>query len=147
MSISRYDPVHDDAMVADEDGTHVRYVDHVQALTDLAESLGEQHEDARTAAVAAEREKWKAFADEKGEPRKVLGTLALTVEGDIIGDGAWCWFIFPGVRGKDDDTPARVMYKPMPIVDPDAYSGTRRIHSSRESALAAEAARTAKEQP
>jgi hypothetical protein len=57
VSISRYHPVHDDAIVADEDGTHVRYVDHVQALVDLTESLGEQHDTALTAAVAAEREK------------------------------------------------------------------------------------------
>lgn len=89
--------------------------------------------------AAAEREKWKAFADDKGEPRKVLGTLPLTIEGDIIGDNAWCWMIFPGAKGKDDDKPARLMYKPIPIVDPDAYTGTRRVHSSRAAALAAAA--------
>lgn len=89
------------------------------------------------AALTAERAKFAAFADEKGEPRKVLGTLPLTVEGDIIGDGAWCWFIFPGVLGKDDDKPARAMYRAMPIVDPDAYSGTRRVHSTKQAAEAA----------
>lgn len=71
--------------------------------------------------------------------RKVLGTLPLTVEGDVIGDGAYCWFMLPGVKGRDDDKPARVMYKPMPIVEPDAYGGSRKVHSTREAA--AEAAR------
>jgi hypothetical protein len=89
------------------------------------------------AALTAERAKFAAFADENGEPRKVLGTLPLTVEGDIIGDGAWCWFIFPGACGKDDDKPARVMYRATPIVDPDAYSGTRRVHSTKQAAEAA----------
>lgn len=93
--------------------------------------------DGAKAAVELQRAKFAAFADEKGEPRRVLGTLPLTVEGDIIGDGAWCWFIFPGVLGKDDDKPARAMYRAMPIVDPDAYSGTRRVHSTKQAAEAA----------
>ena len=36
MSISRYNPVHEDAMVADEDGTHVRYADHTAEVERLS---------------------------------------------------------------------------------------------------------------
>ena len=65
------------------------------------------------AAVAAEREKWAAFADEKGEPRKVLGTLPVTADGCVIGHGArihgfWNdgkpgWTGFSAVRVDTDD--------------------------------------------
>ncbi len=43
------------------------------------------------AAVAAEREKWAAFADEKGEPRKVLGTLPVTADGYIACQDSVVW--------------------------------------------------------
>jgi len=51
--MNRYNPVHEDAMVADENGTHVRYEDHA-------------------AAIAAERAKFAAFADENARLRSVL---------------------------------------------------------------------------
>lgn len=38
-------------------------------------------------AILAERERWRAFADEKGEPRKVLGTLPVLASGEFVGDG------------------------------------------------------------
>ena len=38
----------------------------------------------RTKLLAAERARWVAFADEKGEPRKVLGDLVLTEDGCVI---------------------------------------------------------------
>jgi hypothetical protein len=38
------------------------------------------------AALAAERAKFAAFADENGEPRKVLGTLPVTADGFVIGE-------------------------------------------------------------
>ena len=67
---------------------------------------------------------------------EVLGVLEKTVDGAIIGTGAWCWLMLPGVMGRDDDKPCRMMFRPCPIVDPDAYSGKRMVFSSRESALA-----------
>jgi hypothetical protein len=54
--MNRYNPVHEDAMVADENGTHVRYEDHAAALR----------------AERAKLEKFAAFAGPDGEPRKVL---------------------------------------------------------------------------
>lgn len=42
-------------------------------------------------AIAAERARWSAFADEKGEPRKVLGTLPVTADGCIVGEDAAVW--------------------------------------------------------
>jgi hypothetical protein len=44
------------------------------------------------AALAAERAKFAAFADENGEPRKVLGTLPVTADGYIIGDDCSVWY-------------------------------------------------------
>lgn len=45
------------------------------------------------ARVAAERAKWIAagFADEKGEPRKVVGTLPVTADGCIVGNHTKLW--------------------------------------------------------
>ena len=45
-------------------------------------------------ATTREREKWIAagFADEKGEPRKVLGTLPMTADGAYVGDDGNCFF-------------------------------------------------------
>lgn len=46
------------------------------------------------AALASERAKFAAFADEKGEPRKVLGTLPVTADGCIVGaDENVLWFV------------------------------------------------------
>lgn len=39
------------------------------------------------AALRAERAKFAAFADEKGEPRKVLGTLPVLASGEFVTEG------------------------------------------------------------
>lgn len=72
-----------------------------------------------------------------GEVVKVLGTLPVTADGAIIGDGAFCWFMLPGVKGKDDDKPARVAYHMGPVMDIEQYKGTRQVWSTREAAEAA----------
>jgi hypothetical protein len=74
--------------------------------------------------------------DSDGVDRKVLGTLPMTKDNCVIGDGAYVWFMLPGVKGRDDDTPCRIMFKPCPIVDPDSYNHNPRGHSTRESLLA-----------
>jgi hypothetical protein len=74
--------------------------------------------------------------DDTGTVRKVLGTLPLTVDGCLIGDGAWCWKMVQGVEGPDDAKPARISFRACPVTDPDAYTGVRRVWSSRESVLA-----------
>jgi hypothetical protein len=56
---------------------------HYVAWEDIATAL--------TAAVAAEREKWKAFAGPDGEPRKVLGTLPVTADGYIACQDSVVW--------------------------------------------------------
>ena len=75
---------------------------------------------------------------DNGVVRKVLGTLPLTADGCVIGNKAWLWNIFPGAKGRDDDRPMRVCYKPVPITDPDAYTdGPMQMYSTREAAEAA----------
>jgi hypothetical protein len=67
---------------------------HGIAWEDIATTL--------TAAVAAEREKWKAFAGPDGEPRKVLGTLPVTADGAIAMPGSFVyakWWGEHAVRG------------------------------------------------
>jgi len=94
----------------------------------------------------------KAFArppaghimESDGTIRKVIGTLPLTTDGAVVGNGAYLWNFLPGAKGRDDDRPMRVCYRVMPIMDPDEYtSGPMRMWSTRE---AAEAARAAKEE-
>lgn len=48
-------------------------------------------EDRIASALASERSKFAAFADEKGEPRKVLGTLPLTADGAIAMPGSFVY--------------------------------------------------------
>ena len=82
-------------------------------LPDEWNELEDRIATALTAAVAAEREKWKAFAGPDGEPRKVLGTLPVTADGCVIGHGArihgfWNdgkpgWTGFSAVRVDTDD--------------------------------------------
>ncbi len=43
-------------------------------------------------AILAERERWRAFADDKGEPRKVLGKLPVLASGEFVGNHATVWF-------------------------------------------------------
>jgi hypothetical protein len=77
--MNRYNPVHEDAMVADENGTHVRYEDHAAALTaerantDTANAAAvtayakvrelEALLDTAKSALAAERLKFAALLD------------------------------------------------------------------------------------
>lgn len=76
--------------------------------------------------------------DEKGVDRKVLGDLPVTVDGCVIGNKAYLWNFMPGVKGRDDDKPMRVCYKPSPIMDPDAYTdGPTMMWSTRAAAEAA----------
>lgn len=73
--------------------------------------------------------------DENAVKRRVLGTLPLTADGCVVGHKAYLWNTFPGVKGRDDDKPMRVCYKPCPIMDPDAYTdGPMRMWSTREAA-------------
>lgn len=51
-------------------------------------------------AILAERERWRAFADEKGEPRKVLGEFKYTNDGSIACEEGDCWCVF---RRTEDD--------------------------------------------
>ncbi|MBS0187940.1 MAG: hypothetical protein JSS51_07715 [Planctomycetes bacterium] len=55
------------------------------------------------AALAAERAKWKAFADEKGEPLKTTRPLIHTKDGVIVQDGdwvSWRWGRFQVSNGR-----------------------------------------------
>jgi hypothetical protein len=76
--------------------------------------------------------------DDQGNVRKVLGTLPITADGCVIGKKAYLWGIFPGLKGRDDDKPMRVCYKPCPIMDPDQYTdGPTQMFSTRAAAEAA----------
>ena len=66
--------------------------------------------------------------------RRMLGTLPVTADGCVIGDGAYVWFVIPGLKGKDDDTLMRIMYRKAAIMDPDAYTDRQACHSTREAA-------------
>jgi hypothetical protein len=73
---------------------YAHLVDRVRFVKDADSQLEQRIITALTAAVAAERAKWKAFAGPDGEPRKVLGTLPVTADGFIVGvDAEALWFI------------------------------------------------------
>lgn len=110
-----------------------------RVMSELANRKRESAEEIRKIALAPFIA--AGLAGEDGQPivKGVLGKPPITKDGYLIGDGAYCWFIMPGAKGKDDDRPARVMYKPMPITDPDAYGGTRKVYSSSQAAQAAAA--------
>lgn len=68
--------------------------------------------------------------------RRVLGKLAVNVDGDAIGQNAYLWGHLPKVNGTT--VPMRVCYRLAPVTDPDAYTdGPLRMHSTREAAEAA----------
>lgn len=100
------------------------------------------------AAIAAERAKWKAFADEKGEPCKVLGPTGLfkTADGCIIMPGCRVWdSTDENEKGFDGWTVQSIergeRYAWVNIAGC-AQRTTQNLYSTRESARAA-----AKEQP
>lgn len=76
--------------------------------------------------------------DDKGVDFPVLGELPLTADRCVIGKKAYLWNFMPGAKGRDDDKPMRVCYKPSPIMDPDAYTdGPTMMWSTRAAAEAA----------
>jgi len=105
-------------------------------------SMGEVDEaptlDRFESAILAERERWKAFADDKGEPRKVLGTLPVTADGCFAGYGAdVSWY---ESEGHVCDGVVKYYIRTLSSAPTESWCPVHRSYSTRELAEAALAA-------
>lgn len=116
----------------------------VRALQQARESAIDTHANAAVLRMCHEARMCNGIVDYSdpnatGRVRRVMGTLPMTADGCVVGDGAYVWFMMPKADGST--YAARAMYRKAVCMDPDAYTDRQVGYSTRE---AAEAAKEAK---
>ena len=120
--------------MSEHDAIAKKLVDDVRKRCDDLLTLPDEWselEDLIAAALASERAKFAPFADDRGEPRKVLGTLPVTADGYFYGQGADLWYVLP----KGSATEAVCMtHSPYTEAYQPAYSSRKAATSALDAA-------------